>query len=501
MEARTILWFIVFCGFAVNYMVRININIAMVAMAKSGQKNQVNSTECYSTQNTNFSLESGNLTNINNVKKYDFDWDEKKQNLILGAFFWFHWVLQIPGGVLARKFGTKAVFGLSNFATVLLTFVVPWCAYTDYRLLVANRVIQGIIVGMAWPSMQHLTAHWIPPDERSKFVSAYLGSSVGVAVTYPLCGVILDFLPWEAVFYVTGTIGTVWFILWWYLVYDTPAEHPTITAVERKYIEDSLGNSLSRKKLPIPWKDIFTSVPVWMVLISQWGGGWALFTLMTQAPTYFSVILGWDIKMTGIWSGLPHLCRWIFSLSYGIFSDYLLKTKTLSRTNVRKLAVGFCNVLQAVLVLGLAFTNCNSTAAILLLVSATAVHGGVSAGPLANVVDISPNFASILQGVAGLVANTPGFVSSYIVGLLTYQNQTIEQWRIVFLITSGMLVSTGSLYLIFAKSEIQSWNGGYETREQTEEQEALRTDKELHEVQIVKTRTPIVKMNNNGNKA
>lgn len=52
------------------------------------------------------------------------------------------------------------------------------------------------------------------------------------------------------------------------------------------------------------------------------------------------------------------------------------------------------NVVQAVLVLGLAYTGCNSTGAILLLVCATAVHGGVSAGPLANVVDISPNFAS-----------------------------------------------------------------------------------------------------------
>lgn len=80
------------------------------------------------------------------MPSYDFDWDEKTQNLILGAFFWFHWVLQIPGGVLARKYGTKAVFGLSNFATILLTFAVPLCAHKDFRLLVANRVIQGIIV-------------------------------------------------------------------------------------------------------------------------------------------------------------------------------------------------------------------------------------------------------------------------------------------------------------------------------------------------------------------
>lgn len=50
-------------------------------------------------------------------------------------------------------------------------------------------------------------------------------------------------------------------------------------------------------QMPIPWKKISMSVPVYMVIVAQWGGGWGLFTLMTQAPTYFSVILGLNIKM------------------------------------------------------------------------------------------------------------------------------------------------------------------------------------------------------------
>lgn len=79
-------------------------------------------------------------------QSYVFDWDEKIQNIILGGFFWFHWVMQIPGGVLARKYGTKVVFGLSNFANCILNFAIPVCAKLDYRLLIVNRVAQGIIV-------------------------------------------------------------------------------------------------------------------------------------------------------------------------------------------------------------------------------------------------------------------------------------------------------------------------------------------------------------------
>jgi hypothetical protein len=46
--------------------------------------------------------------------------------------------------------------------------------------------------------------------------------------------------------------------------------------------------------------------------------------------------------------------------------------------------------------LGLAFSGCNSTAAIAFSTVATAVSGAVSTGPLASFIDISPNFASEL---------------------------------------------------------------------------------------------------------
>jgi hypothetical protein len=48
---------------------------------------------------------------------------------------------------------------------------------------------------------------------------------------------------------------------------------------------------------PTPWKEVLLSRPVWMNILAQWGNIWGLFTLMTQAPTYFKHIHGWDIKM------------------------------------------------------------------------------------------------------------------------------------------------------------------------------------------------------------
>lgn len=40
-----------------------------------------------------------------------------------------------------------------------------------------------------------------------------------------------------------GTFGIMWFCFWLLVSYESPAAHPTITEEERKYIEESIGES------------------------------------------------------------------------------------------------------------------------------------------------------------------------------------------------------------------------------------------------------------------
>lgn len=74
MKSRSILWYLVFFGFSVNYMIRININIAIVDMIDSNFKKATNNTiitsECLTAQNYTYPV---NVTN--NVWKQD-----EKQN-------------------------------------------------------------------------------------------------------------------------------------------------------------------------------------------------------------------------------------------------------------------------------------------------------------------------------------------------------------------------------------------------------------------------------------
>lgn len=66
--------------------------------------------------------------------------------------------------------------------------------------------------------MNNLTGKWIPPNERSKFITSYLGSSIGVATAYPMFGFIIKVSSWEWVFHACGIAGSIWCICWLYFV-------------------------------------------------------------------------------------------------------------------------------------------------------------------------------------------------------------------------------------------------------------------------------------------
>lgn len=275
--------------------------------------------------------------------------------------------------------------------------------------------------------MHHLAAQWIPPDERSRFVTSYLGSSVGLAVFYPLFGYCLDIAPWQNVFYLSGALGLIWSIFWYLMVFDSPSLHPTIDPMEKLYIMKSLEGIVHHdKKMKVPWKDILLSKMIWINVMAQFGSIWGLYTTMTQGPTYFRNIHGWNVKMVGWLSGMPHLGRMAFAYYFSIYCDSMMKTNRMTRNNVRKLATAMCTIVKSFFIFGLALSGCNAWIAVTCISIGTTIHGAVSTGPLATVIDLSPNFSGVILGITGMIACWPGFISPYIVGYLTLNNVSLK---------------------------------------------------------------------------
>lgn len=46
-----------------------------------------------------------------------------------------------------------------------------------------------------------------------------------------------QYVGWESVFYVFGSLGVLWFLAWSLLVFDGPDVHPRISHDEREYLQ------------------------------------------------------------------------------------------------------------------------------------------------------------------------------------------------------------------------------------------------------------------------
>lgn len=133
-----------------------------------------------------------------------FEWDAYQQNFILGSFFWGYILTELPGGRLAELIGGRRVFGHSMLWASVLTLLTPAAALLHYRALVVLRALLGFFLGASWPAIHPMTAAWIPPMDRSKFIANMMASSLGAAITMPICGFLISYLGWQSVFYATG---------------------------------------------------------------------------------------------------------------------------------------------------------------------------------------------------------------------------------------------------------------------------------------------------------
>lgn len=154
--------------------------------------------------------------------------------------------------------------------TAVLTLLSPLAANAGIGYFVALRVLMGLAEGFTFPCMHQIWSKWAPPLERSRMGSMpYSGTFVGMVIAMSSCGVLAEVYGWESVFYVYGIIGCIWYIFWVALVRGSPENDRFISEEEKQYIVASLRQSNDAPKVTnIPYKAIFTSIPVWAICAS-----------------------------------------------------------------------------------------------------------------------------------------------------------------------------------------------------------------------------------------
>ncbi|GAB6019422.1 hypothetical protein CHUAL_001003 [Chamberlinius hualienensis] len=452
---------IAFLGFLAmtnSYSLRTLLSVSIVAMVDTDKNNHNNT-------NSTFSVCGKSSAAIHHTTGHttEFDWDQKLQGVINGAFYYGYIIPQIAGGRLAERYSAKWVIFVGGVIGTFATLIGPIAARINVGFFIFTRILCGLGLSVFQPSLHSLIARWAPPHERSIFSAIiYSGNQFGAVIALLAAGVIDEYAsdggwPWS--FYVFGIVAVVWLILWVIFVYKTPDEHPWISLAEKEYIQHCLRSTMTAKHgLAVPWKRIFSSKSFWALILCHFGYNWGFYTLLQQIPTYMNDILGFSLAANGLLSSLPYLMMMLTGYLSSYIAFQLTKRQILRVVTVRKGLNTIAFYGSALSLLIITFLNCQTSVIYGMLMLAVILFGLTYAGFQINHVDLSPNYAGTLEGITNSAASIPGIISPYIVGILTENNETEEAWRIIFYISMSILFVFGTFYLIVGSANLKLWN-------------------------------------------
>lgn len=460
-------------GFFVSFCLRVNISMAIVAMvnhtalAMETQLPTAKINNNYSAANSSGNTDvcgGGDLNEEQAAVTEDgpFVWGEMLQGVILSAYFIGYTVSQIPGGRLAESVGAARTFGLGIFSTALLNLLTPIFTMWSVYALIAIRILQGVTSGVTCPAIHFMLSRWVPPGERSRISTfVYIGKQLGTAVAILIAGPLASARAvggWSAIFYVTGTVGVVWYLFWLLLVHETPGQHPRIQREERVYIDAYFRPPVSPgQKLSFPWAKVLTSGPVWALVTVHFCQNWGDYMIMTELPTYISTILHYPLSSNALFSALPQLVKIGFALGVSCMSDFLVN-RGLNITTSRKLWNSIGMYVPALLMAGVAYSGCNDVLVICLVVGTVGFNGAIFSGYNINHMDLAPNFAGTLMGLTNCIATLAGVLAPSATGYIINGQPSLANWRVVFLMAAGFFALGSTIFCLFGTAKQQRWN-------------------------------------------
>ncbi|KAF8568898.1 hypothetical protein P879_02085 [Paragonimus westermani] len=434
-----------FCGLTVCYIMRISPGIAIIDMVEPKNRPIVSRS-----------------TSVSSHTKR-FDWSSMEQNTILSSFFYTYFLMQLPAGWASQHIGGKWTFaaGVSfcGLVAVLTPTLVTAGGFTAFLLL---RLSQGLFQGLCYPSIHRLAGSWFPPREFACLCGImHSGYIFGTVLALSCSGYLIKSGIWDGwplPFYVSGLLAFVWLPAWIIFVSESPSSHPWISTVEKHYIEGSLRNTSHRDQRSLPWRRLFRSTQVWLIMSCFIMDGWSNYTLLVCVPQYMHSVLDVPINENGLLSSLPYIAAMGFMYIITFVDGLLIRRNCLSMPNVRKLWSCLGAFGKAVLLLTIAYLDRSykTTIVVLLIINVMLSSAALLGFNLADL-DLAPPYAGFLFSVFNACSTFSGIVAPLMVGLFTSVYPAPVAWQNVFILAAAISCLCGVIYGLFVWQAPLNW--------------------------------------------
>ncbi|RHW36745.1 MFS transporter [Lysinibacillus yapensis] len=236
----------------------------------------------------------------------DLSLTNTETGMVLSSFFLGYALMQMPGGILADRFGAKRI---------LLFAVIIWSIFTGLTavawtlgIMLVIRFLFGIGEGGFQPAASKIITTYYPENERSKVMSIMLSSSSIMSMLVPIISaVLLVTIGWRAIFVIAAIIGVIIVVLYWKVV---PSDKVAQETDEAPRVKEIVGKLV---KMPFMWSLVVSYFTIYAV---NWG-------LNSWIPTYLSNVRNLDLLSIGGWQVIPGVIMLIAMFLSGYFIDKL----------------------------------------------------------------------------------------------------------------------------------------------------------------------------------
>jgi len=292
----------------------------------------------------------------------EFKIDNAHLGWVFSSFLIGYALFQIPGGVLARRYGPRRVLALCVVwwgVFTALTAVVPPGIPGALLLLVLIRVALGAGEAVMFPSANQFVERWFPMVERGKANGIIFGGvGLGSGVAPPLLTAIILRYGWHASFWFCAVAGMVAGGAWYVGARDTPEEHAWVRGGELALIvagredvaEQDAAQGQLEKRAAVPWRRIFRSKTMLALTGSYFTFGYVSWIFFSWFYIYLAQVRGLSLKTSAVYSMFPFIAMSAGSLAGGLASDWLARrwSARAGRCYLPAFALGLTAVLMLV---------------------------------------------------------------------------------------------------------------------------------------------------------
>ncbi|KUY71646.1 MFS transporter [Burkholderia cepacia] len=406
---------------------------------------------CFLANVINF-IDRANLAIAAPSIRADLGLDAVGMGLVLSAFFWTYAFLQLPAGWFIDKVGVRVSLALAvGWWSV---FTVATGAARGLAQLVGVRLMLGVGEAAAIPSFAKVAFNWFPRSERGLASSIFdSGSRVGSALSLPLVAWLISIVGWRGSFVITGGIGIVWALAWWF-VYRDPERYRAIAP-------DAVDALLAQRGAPavaaatdgpkVSWLDLFRYRTVWGMMIGLFCLNFAIYFFITWFPSYLLQSRGFSLASLGTWGMLPALLAIPGGWLGGYVSDSLFR-RGWSATAARKTCLVLGMLLSSSIALSAFVENVWACLALFALAYASLSFAGANVWTLVGEVAPTPAHVASLGGIQNFAGNLAGiFITTFTGVMLSITKGSF----VVPLAVAGALCVVGALSYLFIVGKVE----------------------------------------------